>query len=283
MSKLQICLTHDVDRLHKTYQYLTHDLRRLRFKRLKNLLSKKNPYWMLNEMADLEEKYGVRSTLFFLNESLTFSLLKPKEWKLSLGRYSIQEKKIAERIREFYKNGWEIGVHGSYNSYTSLELLRNEKRILEDIVGAEILGVRQHYLNLLEPETWSCQRKAGFKYDASLGKKRGVGYIDKRRKPFTDETSGMFIIPLTIMDCNLFSQANNDPTNALEIAIFYMNEAERNGEVFTILWHQRMFNKEEFPGYISVYKNIIEEGKQRNAAFMTSGELYYREKLNVKI
>jgi peptidoglycan/xylan/chitin deacetylase (PgdA/CDA1 family) len=248
------------------------------FKGLNSLFKKENPYWMFDVMADLEEKHGVRSTIFFLNESLSFSPLKPKEWKIALGRYSIREERIADRIKEFHRGGWEIGVHGSYNSYLNRELLVKEKSVLEEIIGDEIIGIRQHYLNMKEPETWIYQKEAGFKYDASLGKKRGIGYKDERSKPFTDESSGMFIIPLTFMESNLFAETNSNPDRAIREAIALMDGTEEKGGVYTVLWHQRMFNEEEFPGYYRVYDKIIREARGRNAEFLTCRQIYDRYK-----
>jgi hypothetical protein len=88
---------------------------------------------------------------------------------------------------------------------------RPRKSILEDVLGKEVVGIRQHYLNLDVPETWNLQHQAGFLYDASFGLKNAIGFRENRYRPFTDTESGMFIIPLAIMECYLFSTSNNDP------------------------------------------------------------------------
>jgi len=42
----------------------------------------------------------------------------------------------------------------------------------------------------------------------------------------------------------------------------------------SILWHQRVFNEKEFPGYLEIYEKIIQECKKRNAWFATGKEIY---------
>ena len=57
---------------------------------------------------EIEGKYGVRSTFFFLNESKQFNVLRPDEWKLSLERYNFNEEKITDIIQKLHAGGWEI-------------------------------------------------------------------------------------------------------------------------------------------------------------------------------
>ncbi len=264
-----VCLTHDVDRIKKTYQYFTHFAKTMDFYHIKSFLSREKPYWNFEKMMKVERKYRVRSTLFFLNESIKFNPFKPKNWKLSLGRYKINEDRVEKIIKKLDVGGWEIGLHGSYNSYKSLELLKKEKKQLEKILGHKVIGIRQHYLNLNE-NTWKMQSEAGFKYDSSFGFTRGLGWKNKKYKPFRPLKNRKFIvIPLTIMDVCLFNKKNvkNEYMSIIKTA-------ERHGAVLTINWHQSKFNEKECPERIKVYKDIIKECKKRGALFMTLNDLY---------
>lgn len=269
---LTICLTHDVDRVRKGHQYLTHALRRGRVGRLRTLFSGPDPYWNFEKIMKLEDKYGVLSSWYFLEESIPFMPLKPATWKLSLGRYSVKEKAIRQVMRQLDADGWEIGVHGSYRSYRSLELLQQEKAIVEDALGRSVRGIRQHYLNLDVPETWKLQKQAGFDYDASFGYRRGLGWRQDRLQPFVDPDSSMRVVPLAIMECNLFSEANGDSERALATARDLMDQAEQRNALLSLLWHPHVFSDPDFPGYGWVYEQVIAEGRERGAEFLTAGE-----------
>jgi peptidoglycan/xylan/chitin deacetylase (PgdA/CDA1 family) len=271
---LTVCLTHDVDRTRKTYQYITHDIRNHRYGNLKTFFSGKSPYWMFDTIMETEEKYGVRSTFFFLNETIRFKPFSPSNWKLSLGRYRVNEPEVSSMIRELDAGGWEIGVHGSYNSYKDLSLLKTEKAVLEDVLGKPIAGIRQHYLNLNIPETWKIQREAGFRYDASFGLKNAIGFRDNRYHPYTDPESDMFIIPLAIMECYLFSTSRNDPVTIWNNTLKIIDLADKHNGVLCILWHPHMFNEDDFQGYAGVYRRIIEEAKDRGAEFLACKRIY---------
>ena len=94
--KFAVCLTHDVDRVKKTYQYITHFVKTKDFYHIKSFFTRQHdPYWNFEKIMQNEEKYGVRSTFFFLNGSKQFSVLRPDEWKVSLGRYNFNEKKLS--------------------------------------------------------------------------------------------------------------------------------------------------------------------------------------------
>ena len=130
---LKVALSHDVDRVKKSYQYFTSSLKKsIRFDitglqyELKSFFGRE-PYWNFDKIINIEEKYSVKSTFFFLDESIEFKLFNIKNWKLSLGRYSIENPEIISIIKQLDKNGWEIGLHGSYNSYKDFGLLKSEK------------------------------------------------------------------------------------------------------------------------------------------------------------
>lgn len=269
-----VCLTHDIDRLYKTYQYITHDVKKMKLGKLKGLASNPNPYWMIPDLLNIESKYGVKSSFFFLQETMKPTPTKPRTWMLSMGRYQFKDPKVAALIREVDEGGWDVGLHGSYNSYLDYDLLAWEKDQLEQVLGHKIVGIRQHYLNNKIPVTWQIQKKAGFVYDATYGKLDGSGFIDEHDRPFIDKETGMFVIPLAMMECYLFEQAGYNPDEAWKICLQHIDEAEKKGSVLTVLWHQRMFNENEFHGYRKVYEQLIAECKSRGAEFLTCQQLY---------
>lgn len=278
---LRVALTHDIDRTKKTYQHVTKTLRallKLDLKKLKNQMYsiiKRDNYWTFDEILKIEESYKVKSTYFFLNESIPFKLFHLKTYKLALGRYKILDKKIVDLIKSLDSKGFEIGVHGSYNSYKNEELLAIEKKTLENIVGHEVIGIRQHYLNLDE-NTWRRQKDVGFKYDSSVGfcgSEAKIGFVDGNISPFKPFNDDFTVIPLVLMDANFMLIENRwDEFSKL------LDFCKVNKTYLVINFHNHVYNELEFPGYKSAYRKVIEECLRNNAAFLTMKEIYELEK-----
>ena len=264
-----LCLTHDVDRPFKTYQGLYYGVKELDPYHIKSIFSKDRPYWQFDKIMELEEELGVRSSFYFLNEQNLFrdkstkDWFKLKNWKLYTGRYDIENPEIKRVIRKLDENGWDVGLHGSYDSYLDVDRLRYEKKVLEDIIGHEVIGIRQHYLNLKKPDIWENHKEVGLKYDSSLGSSEEYGfhYGDKVKFPLDDDFA---VFPLTIMDSALM-----DGTASLEEAWDdcerLLKQAKKRNAIMTILWHPRMFNEREFPGYTKIYRKIIERAQKMDA------------------
>ncbi len=272
---LKVSLTHDVDRTEKTYQFFTHALRALQKGDMRSAgyhmgswKRRKQVYWNFEDIMEIEDRFGARSTFFFLLESYPFNLFKPKSWKLSLGRYDIHEKRIAEIIQQLDATGWEIGLHGSWASYNSLELLKQEKKILEAIVGHPIKGIRQHYLNWNE-NTWHLQKQAGFQYDTTWGFTRKTGYRDNKVKPFAPFNDHFTVFPMAIMD----SCYMNTPDKRGELRKL-IQVTRDNDAILVINWHSNNYNEKDFPGYRKAYIEIIEACKAEDARFGKLEEFY---------
>lgn len=274
---LSVCLSHDVDRVTKTFQYATHFLRHLAHGDLRaasyqvRSLAQRGHYWMFERVMEVEEALGVRSTFFFLNETYPFRPWRLASWRLALGYYDLFDAEIQAVIRRLDARGWEIGLHGSYLSYKDTELLKREKADLERIVGHEVGGIRQHYLNL-DPSTWSRQAEAGFLYDASFGYTDDVGFKENRFQPFRPLPDRKFyVIPLAIMDgCVLRKAAPLDEARRV------IDQAEAHEACLVLNWHQERFSEKEFPGWLNLYVELVQECRRRGAQFSTIGQYLQR-------
>ena len=268
-SSFALCLTHDVDRPYKGLRSLYYATRERPAYHLRTALSRDNPYWQFEEIMALEDELDVRSAFYFLNEQ---HLLRerpvrewgsPDNWIQHLGRYDVTAPEIVDTIRDLDGGGWEVGLHGSYHSADDPQRLREEKTVLEDVLGHPVAGGRQHYLQLSVPETWRHHRAIGLEYDATLGSSTDCGFQAGYRplRPFGDD---FLVFPLTIME-----QALPDPGTDFEAARAtcerLLTEAAANDAVMTVLWHPRYFNEREFPGYRSLYRWLVERALERGA------------------
>ncbi|HDS45783.1 MAG TPA: hypothetical protein ENN68_06800 [Methanomicrobia archaeon] len=285
--KFAVCLTHDVDEIRKTYQYFTRFLKHLKRGELRrgwyqlstfftDKLTGRNPYWTFEEIMRIENALNVKSTFFFLNETANVNLLKPATWIHYARRYDFRDPKIAELIKDLAANGWEIGLHGSYDSYRDKEKLQKEKDYLEETLGSTVHGIRQHHLNLMIPETWKYHESIGLEYDTSLGFKGGeaIGFKWGTSFPFhpTDDNEELSLleIPLAIMDISL---TTNSGVTAWESCVKVVTEVKNYGGVLTLLWHHTVFNTDEYPQCAEVYEKLIRVCKEKGAWIATAGEL----------
>jgi peptidoglycan/xylan/chitin deacetylase (PgdA/CDA1 family) len=272
--KFAVCLTHDVDELSKTYQWITRPLRYFARKDLKGIkgqirsfiqkIKGFEPYYTYDDIMRIEEDLGVKSTYYILKESGHANFSSIKTWYLYGRNRSLQSQDMRNLLRSLILHGDEIAIHGSYFSYKDPVLLANETRELEQLINEKIIGTRQHNLNLDVPATWHYQVMAGLKYDTSLGYKDTIGFRWGTSFPFFPHTGGDIIgileIPLIIMDICLES-LNNKESDCLQLA----DEVGRYHGVLTLLWHPPLFNALEFHDARDLYLKINEYCQEKGA------------------
>jgi peptidoglycan/xylan/chitin deacetylase (PgdA/CDA1 family) len=279
-----LALSHDVDRVAKRWQFIYYALRALakldgsRLKReLQSLRARvrgDDPYWNFQRIMAVENDLGVRSTFFFMDERGRPRLTSLKSQILYRNRYTLDDSRIQKVIRDLDADGWEIGLHGSYESYLDAELLGKEKSKLESIVNHAVGGTRQHYLRLEIPKTWQIHAQLGFVYDSTLGYSTRVDFKSSTCFPFYPEepSSGDLIpvlqIPLAIMDVPLMKCS--DPWSE---ALRLIEHVQSAGGVLTLDWHQRTFNPWDMLHYQEMYIRIVRECQQRGAWVAPLGEI----------
>jgi peptidoglycan/xylan/chitin deacetylase (PgdA/CDA1 family) len=274
-----LCLTHDVDRPYKTFQSLYYTIVERDPSHLLDLLPWRNPYWTFEEIVSLEQSFGVASAFYFLSEQSLFRDRSIREWtnveswRLYAGRYDLGDPEIAELVEYLDERGWEIGLHGSYESYREPAMLKREKRWLEETLGQEVVGGRQHYLNLDRPSTWRYQRSTGLNYDASPGSSADFGFQDGYHpfRPFDDHFA---VFPTTLMECTLPDPATEYDL-AWEATRQLLDEARDHSGMMTTLWHPRYFS-DDYAGYTELYRTLVECALEMGAWVGPPGRLYHR-------
>lgn len=282
--RFAVCLTHDVDEIKKTYQWITYPFRRIKnfdllglsnqVISMNNKLNGKEPFWTFDKLLDIENKYNVKSSFFFLEEDGKVKLLDKKTWRHAGRRYKFKTPKVADLMKELKMKGWDVGLHGSFYSYKDSSKLISEKKALEKVLGDSIHGTRQHNLNLDIPKTWLYHEKAGLEYDTTLGFNDCLGFrwgTCFPFKPFSIQDNrliNILEIPLVIEDLPYFRDQNRWD-NCMKI----IQEIEKYGGVLTLLWHHSVFNDNEFPGWGAAYEKIIGLCQEKNAWITNAKEI----------
>lgn len=274
---LAVCLTHDVDvlRLYR-FSYLAGiALRRLKlllipksgmatsqlkenlaFVPAQNMLRvalimayefgrvlfklKRDPCDTFDYILGLEEVYGFSSSFYFMAcIAGTYDL-----------RYILNNHQTIKTIRKIERNGCEVGLHGSYDSYKDIRKMAEEKGRLDKVVLNSNYGCRQHYLRWKTPETWRIQSKLGLLYDTTLGFADRVGFrcgFCFPYKPFDvreNRVLDIWELPLIVMEASfaypdyrkLSSEAGYSEL------IRYIDIVKKYHGNFVLLWHNSSFD-----------------------------------------
>jgi hypothetical protein len=278
-----VCLTHDVDELKKTYQWISRPVRYILkrdlhgfFGQIHSFFQKirgEEPYYTFEDIIRIEHDLNVKSTYYILKETGKARAFSKKTWYLYGRNRSLQTREMRNLLHRLVSNGDEVAIHGSYFSYREPELLINETRELESLINEPVIGTRQHNLNLTIPETWEYQVNAGLKYDTSLGFKDTIGFRWGTSFPFYPAIWNGIIplleMPLVIMDICLDSCKDKE-RESLAIA----DKVCRYQGVLTLLWHPPIFNTLEYPGAREIYIKINQHCQQ-NGAWTARGRDVY--------
>jgi peptidoglycan/xylan/chitin deacetylase (PgdA/CDA1 family) len=284
--KFAVCLTHDIDVVYLYTSKLSimyNAAKSLKHGQIKTALKipfykinkNWNPWWNFNDIMALEEKYGAKSSFYFLTldgEDLDFN-------------FKIED--LEHEMGNIIDNGWEVGLHGGHVAYTNLGEIKEEKTKLEKVLGKKVIGYRNHFLKFKVPDTWELLSKADFKYDTTFGYADCVGFRNGMCHPFkpfnlnTNEEIDISVIPLTIMDCTLFDYMKLDFNKAWDVTKMLIDTVEKNNGIIAILWHNTYMVDDKLKFYEKILNYCDETG-----AWMTSGEeiwKWWREEMITSI
>lgn len=272
-----LCLTHDVDVPKMKYRHIVIDGVRgfsNPIRELRKFMSSEQPWWCFEEIMEIEERHDVRSSFYFLNEKRIlsdgklFEIIGDNEKRFNVDAYTdliklhtfydLYSEDFVTVMHELRDRGWEIGLHGSRDSYREKDRMEYELKELESLVGEEVVGNRQHLWNLDPPTSWRYHRDVGLRYDASLGSaeeygfRHGYGAI----QPFDDH---FVVFPTAVMDFALLERDYSIDEMKSE-CLDLLREAKKEGAILTIDWHIRYFNEDDWPHYSQIYEFFYREG-----------------------
>jgi hypothetical protein len=278
-----VCLTHDIDtistqtpreffaRSFQSARFIVRmrfrEAREKVFNALKPIFQKQSPQLTFKTIIDLEKTHGFKSSFYFCGGGKGYQI-----------DYDLRNKNIVDIIHYIQACGWEIGMHGSYDSYNNKELLLAEKTKLETVLGRNVSGIRQHFLRFDPSKTWHIQSEVGLKYDVSLGYPDQTGFRAGTTLPFypygfVDDTSLPILeMPLVFDDTSLFEYLQYNPQQALDHAKLCLDTVKKYHGVCVLLWHHDDFKGyERRPQWGEVYSKLLDHLSRQNA-WVTSGE-----------
>jgi len=279
-----VCLTHDVDNIRKyscippllsvgsalllqkkpnlafniALEYLTVLLR-----------LRKDPYDTFDYITELEKSSGFKSSFYFMAGRHS----KPDS------RDTIKKSRVVRLVRSLERKGCEIGLHPSFYSYNSLQLMASDKCELDKRIGNKSYGCRLHYLRWKTPDTWRIQEQLGLLYDTTLSFADHIGFrcgVCLPFKPFDvveNRRLNIWELPLTVMEGSLLglNYQNLPLEEAYDEIIRHIEIVKKFSGVFVLLWHNLYLGDSgDWKGRKEVYEKVMQYISQQNA-FVSSG------------
>jgi peptidoglycan/xylan/chitin deacetylase (PgdA/CDA1 family) len=207
----------------------------------------------------LEREAGVRATWYVLAGIPTL-----RSWRKGDVTYRLDAPETRRLLELILAGGHEIGLHGSFGTRDSAELMAVERHRVARATGRAPEGVRQHFLRFDPGQTPTGATRAGFRYDASYGfaDRNGfrLGLADV--VPLWHEATGhalpLLEAPLTWMDRTLSKyQGQEDPERWVDDGLALAATCREAGGLWVGLWHPNMTPALGFPGALPALERLM--------------------------
>ena len=281
---LAVVLTHDVDILDKWLGYAffrgfqllikgrIKDFFLLLGKVFTSILKKKNPAHSFSLLMQVEKELNFGSTFFFLAGKPNLKSLLNTDVT-----YDITSERNRAILKKIKSDLHEVGLHGSYVSFSDENKMNEEKKLLENSLGDSINGIRQHFLRFDYPRTWHIQKNLGFLYDCSLGYPDASGFRTGLAFPFypyddfTDKIMKVLELNTNIMDQTYVKYKRQDLLKTKEEIFEILDRVGEYGGLVNLLWHTNVVDEFAFFGFMRTYQEILDYLQQKKA-FAGSGK-----------
>jgi hypothetical protein len=259
-------LTIDIDRAWKyknsgilrNTAILIRDLLKFKYS-----LFKRRVHVLLNLHSDPYDNFEYLNNIQTqLKEKIIYFILcsKPARYDDNL---STDNKLFRQLINKLF-NRAIIGIHPSYQSNESFEILKSEHSTLEEIIKQKVFHSRQHFLKLIFPGTYWRLIKLGILHDYTMGYSDKCGFRAGIARPYffydlsAEKQTDLRIIPFQIMDRTLLSYLKLKPEEAIRELEYYKEIISGVGGHFVTLWHNSSLSDEgEWEGWKNVFEKMI--------------------------
>jgi peptidoglycan/xylan/chitin deacetylase (PgdA/CDA1 family) len=291
-----ICLSHDVDLIAesvtarqtlRSMRLSLLDTSGLRFARpavrfaraLHQGVSRAPAAKALERCVEIEQTNGITATYFFT--AYPGSNGHRYDCTYDFGdrcRFRGSVATVADVMRTLAGEGFDIGLHGSYNSAFAEGQLARERKHLERATGLSVTSTRQHFLHWDVRTTPRLQSAAGFSLDSTVGFNRNIGFRAGTSLPFRwfdvsrDTPLDLVELPMLVHDGALLrpDALELGPELAQQTVRDFVDRVADVGGVATFVFHP---NNLERDAYLALFETTIAHGIARDAWFASAREL----------
>lgn len=237
----------------KVKDLLTFDFANMKLRKqvIKNKIA--DPYDTFNYLNQIHQQNKLNPIFFFLLADRA-KYDKPINYNITA---------LQKLINQTTQNS-SVGIHPSYASNKSYDLLETEVARLKNITGKAVEVSRQHFLKLSLPQTYQNLIKAGIKNDYTMGYAEHAGFRASIAQsfPFFDleqnKTTSLRVQPFTIMDATYqFYKGNNIEQFLVDAEAIIDITKSVNGQ-FISLFHNNSFSEIGLnKGWKAAYQKMI--------------------------
>lgn len=221
-------------------------------------LDEVDPVNTFSWIMDVSEKNNISSAFYFICGRTN---------ALFDADYEIEHPAIVKLLKEINRRGHEIGLHPSFESWKSPDIIKSEGKRLKTIceragIVQNTWGGRMHYLRWRHPITMYGWIDAKFDYDSTLGYADHAGFrcgtcfeypaID----PVTKLSVDLRLRPLIVMECTVIDNIYmglGETDEAYRKMLELKKTCKSVGGCFSILWHNnRLITNESKKIYCAI-------------------------------
>lgn len=213
-----------------------------------------DPYDTFEDHMSINEKYNVDVVYFFLLANYGTN---DKNCSVNSRKFQLLIKHLADHAK--------IGIHPSYASNKSFDILTLEKNRLENILKKEVTLSRQHFLKLEIPKTYRNLLELSITDDYTMGYASHLGFRASICTPFyfydieVESSTNLKVHPFSVMDATLKYYLNLHPNEALANIQTIIDEIKNVNGHFISVWHNETWSDyKEWSGWSSLYEQMLE-------------------------
>lgn len=215
----------------------------------------------IESILQSEQEAGVRSTWFVMAGVPTFA-----SWRRGDVTYRLDSPPARRLIERIIAGGHEIGLHGSFETRDSADLMSVERERVARVSGHRPEGIRQHFLRFDPSQTPAAAERVGFRYDATYGFadrngfRLGVADVVSLWQDLPARSLSLFEAPLVWMDRTYSKYRDEEePGRWVEDAMQLAATCREAGGLWTGLWHPNVVPSLGFPGALQAFASLIRQ------------------------
>lgn len=158
----------------------------------------------------------------------------------------------------------KIGIHPSYASNNSVNILKDEYYTLSNIIKNKIQRSRQHFLKMKFPDTFRSLMELGIRREYSMGWVSQVGFRAGIARPFpfydllAEKETHLMFVPFFAMDRSMKDYMKIDTQNAQAELFSLIDKVKEVQGQFCMLWHNDSISDEgEWKGWRKIVENTV--------------------------